>query len=78
MKKLNLFVLLFRLQFRKLIRMYECDLCFTPMIMADSFVKSAKARANEFQTDTGLSIYLREIILSCDNLIIKLYFMFYR
>lgn len=43
----------FRLQFRKLIRMYECDLCFTPMIMADSYVKSAKARAHEFQTDAG-------------------------
>lgn len=43
-----------RLQFRKLIRMYECDLCFTPMIMADSYVKSAKARAHEFQTDKGL------------------------
>ncbi|KAL4122669.1 hypothetical protein QTP88_014954 [Uroleucon formosanum] len=41
-----------RLQFRKLIRMYECDLCFTPMIMADCYVKSAKARAHEFQTDT--------------------------
>lgn len=35
--------------------MYECDLCFTPMIMADSYVKSAKARVHEFQTDTGLS-----------------------
>lgn len=41
-----------RLQFRKLIRLYECDLCFTPMIMADCYVKSAKARAHEFQTDT--------------------------
>lgn len=37
--------------------MYECDLCFTPMIMADSYVKSAKARAHEFQTDTGLFKY---------------------
>lgn len=34
--------------------MYECDLCFTPMIMADCYVKSAKARAHEFQTDIGL------------------------
>lgn len=34
--------------------MYECDLCFTPMIMADSYVKSAKARAHEFETDIGV------------------------
>lgn len=45
---------IFRLQFRKLIRMYDCDLCFTPMIMADSYVKSSKARIHEFQTDSGL------------------------
>ncbi|XP_050444266.1 tRNA-dihydrouridine(20a/20b) synthase [NAD(P)+]-like [Adelges cooleyi] len=42
-----------RLQYRKLVRMYECDLCFTPMIMADSYIKSPKARAHEFQTDDG-------------------------
>lgn len=53
----------FRLQFRKLIRMYDCNLCFTPMIMADSYVKSAKARAHEFQTDTGLygNYYLNKL-----------------
>ncbi|XP_025408208.1 tRNA-dihydrouridine(20a/20b) synthase [NAD(P)+]-like isoform X2 [Sipha flava] len=41
-----------KLQFRKLIRLYDCDLCFTPMIMADSYVRSAQARAHEFQSDT--------------------------
>ncbi|XP_065178708.1 tRNA-dihydrouridine(20a/20b) synthase [NAD(P)+]-like isoform X2 [Sycon ciliatum] len=33
-----------------LVRQYECDVAFTPMIIADSFVHSAKARANEFTT----------------------------
>lgn len=39
-----------KLPFRILARKYGCDLCFTPMIMADSFVQSAKARSNEFTT----------------------------
>lgn len=43
--------------------MYECDLCFTPMIMADSYVKSAQARAHEFQTEIGLSTNLNKIKL---------------
>lgn len=33
-----------------LVRRYECDICFTPMIVANSFVKSAKARDSEFST----------------------------
>ncbi|XP_076382600.1 DNA repair and recombination protein RAD54-like okr isoform X2 [Megalopta genalis] len=37
-----------QLQFRTLVRQYDCDLCFTPMILADSFVQSNKARDNEF------------------------------
>ncbi|XP_050540695.1 tRNA-dihydrouridine(20a/20b) synthase [NAD(P)+]-like [Daktulosphaira vitifoliae] len=40
-----------KLQYRKLVRMYDCNLCFTPMIMADSYIKSPKARNHEFQTD---------------------------
>ncbi|KAK6617546.1 hypothetical protein RUM44_005134 [Polyplax serrata] len=40
-----------KLEFRNLVRKYGCDLCFTPMIMADSFIKSEKARQNEFTTD---------------------------
>lgn len=39
-----------RLQFRTLVRRYGCDICFTPMILADSFVQSLKARDNEFTT----------------------------
>lgn len=31
-------------------RRYGCDICFTPMIMANSFVQSSKARENEFTT----------------------------
>lgn len=45
-----LIVIITRLQFRTLVRRYNCDLCFTPMILADSFVQSAKARDNEFTT----------------------------
>ncbi|XP_012284426.1 tRNA-dihydrouridine(20a/20b) synthase [NAD(P)+]-like isoform X2 [Orussus abietinus] len=37
-----------KLQFRTLVRRYDCDICFTPMIMADSFVQSAEARNNDF------------------------------
>ncbi|XP_024881206.1 glutathione hydrolase 7-like [Temnothorax curvispinosus] len=39
-----------KLQFRTLVRRYGCDICFTPMILADSFVQSSKARDNEFTT----------------------------
>lgn len=39
-----------KLPFRILSRRYGCDLCYTPMIMADSFVQSSKARTNEFTT----------------------------
>lgn len=47
----NKFDLIFRLQFRNLVKTYNCDLCFTPMILADSFCKSNKARNNEFTTN---------------------------
>uniref|UniRef100_A0A1Y1L495 DUS-like FMN-binding domain-containing protein n=1 Tax=Photinus pyralis TaxID=7054 RepID=A0A1Y1L495_PHOPY len=40
-----------KLQFRTLVREYNCDLCYTPMIMADSFCRSGKARDNEFTTN---------------------------
>ncbi|MBN3279383.1 DUS4L synthase, partial [Polyodon spathula] len=40
-----------KLAFRTLVRKYECDLCFTPMIIAESFVKSIKARDSEFTTN---------------------------
>uniref|UniRef100_A0A6P7H3U8 tRNA-dihydrouridine(20a/20b) synthase [NAD(P)+]-like n=1 Tax=Diabrotica virgifera virgifera TaxID=50390 RepID=A0A6P7H3U8_DIAVI len=41
-----------KLQFRNLVKLYNCDLTFTPMILADSFCQSAKARSNEFTTNS--------------------------
>uniref|UniRef100_A0A8D8Z6F5 tRNA-dihydrouridine(20a/20b) synthase [NAD(P)+] n=1 Tax=Cacopsylla melanoneura TaxID=428564 RepID=A0A8D8Z6F5_9HEMI len=41
-----------KLNFRQLVRSYDVDLCFTPMIIADSFIKSSKARNNEFSTNS--------------------------
>ncbi|CAH1996071.1 unnamed protein product [Acanthoscelides obtectus] len=40
-----------KLQFRNLVKIYGCDLTFTPMILADSFCQSEKARQNEFTTN---------------------------
>ncbi|KAJ8955652.1 hypothetical protein NQ314_006861 [Rhamnusium bicolor] len=40
-----------KLQFRNLVKIYNCDLSFTPMILADSFCQSEKARKNEFTTN---------------------------
>ncbi|KAE8616252.1 hypothetical protein XENTR_v10008757 [Xenopus tropicalis] len=42
-----------RLAFRTLVRKYDCDLCYTPMIIAADFVKSVKARDSEFTTNQG-------------------------
>uniref|UniRef100_A0A8C4RPZ6 tRNA-dihydrouridine synthase n=2 Tax=Erpetoichthys calabaricus TaxID=27687 RepID=A0A8C4RPZ6_ERPCA len=39
-----------KLAFRMLVRKYDCDLCFTPMIIAADFVRSVKARDSEFTT----------------------------
>lgn len=40
-----------KLQFRNLVKLYDCNLMFTPMILADSFCKSSKARKIEFTTN---------------------------
>lgn len=40
-----------KLQFRNLVKLYDCDIMYTPMILADSFCKSNKARNNEFTTN---------------------------
>ncbi|XP_047146871.1 tRNA-dihydrouridine(20a/20b) synthase [NAD(P)+]-like isoform X1 [Hydra vulgaris] len=40
--------------FRHLVRRYNCDLAYTPMIMADSFIKSIEARDSDFTTNKGL------------------------
>uniref|UniRef100_A0A2P2I5X0 tRNA-dihydrouridine(20a/20b) synthase [NAD(P)+] n=1 Tax=Hirondellea gigas TaxID=1518452 RepID=A0A2P2I5X0_9CRUS len=42
-----------KLAFRTLVRQYNCDLCFTPMIVSDSFNKSDKARHSDFTTSKG-------------------------
>lgn len=39
-----------KLPFRLLVRKYGCDLAFSPMILADSFYNSQKARDSEFVT----------------------------
>lgn len=41
-----------KLAFRMLVRLYDCDIAYTPMIMADSFSSSATARDNEFTTNS--------------------------
>ncbi|KAM9801632.1 tRNA-dihydrouridine(20a/20b) synthase [NAD(P)+]-like [Neosynchiropus ocellatus] len=40
-----------KLAFRSLVRKYDCDVCFTPMIVAADFVRSEKARDSEFTTN---------------------------
>ncbi|KPP74812.1 tRNA-dihydrouridine(20a/20b) synthase-like [Scleropages formosus] len=40
-----------RLAFRSLVRKYDCDICFTPMIVAADFMRSIKARDSEFTTN---------------------------
>lgn len=39
-----------KFEFRRLLRQHGVELCFTPMIVADSFLSSEKARQNEFTT----------------------------
>ncbi|XP_039987482.1 tRNA-dihydrouridine synthase B-like isoform X2 [Xiphias gladius] len=39
-----------KLAFRSLVRKYNCDICFTPMIVAADFMRSVKARDSEFTT----------------------------
>lgn len=53
-EKIIMFVVFFfcnRLAFRSLVRLYDCDLAFTPMIVSESFVKSVKARDSDFTTN---------------------------
>lgn len=40
-----------RLAFRSLVRKYNCDICYTPMIVACDFMRSVKARDSEFTTN---------------------------
>ncbi|KAJ2946998.1 hypothetical protein O0L34_g16342 [Tuta absoluta] len=48
-----------KVHFRTLVKNYGVNLCFTPMILADSFCQNEKARASEFATtisDTPLIV----------------------
>ncbi|XP_071242303.1 tRNA-dihydrouridine(20a/20b) synthase [NAD(P)+]-like [Salvelinus alpinus] len=40
-----------KLAFRSLVRKFDCDICFTPMIVAPDFMRSVKARDSEFTTN---------------------------
>jgi len=42
-----------KLPFRKLVRKYGCELCYTPMIVSSCFVKSKAARDAEFTSDSA-------------------------
>ncbi|KRZ84563.1 tRNA-dihydrouridine(20a/20b) synthase [NAD(P)+]-like [Trichinella sp. T8] len=42
-----------KLSFRRLLRLYGCQLCFTPMIYAKCFIQSEKARRADFSTDAS-------------------------
>jgi hypothetical protein len=43
-----------RLPFRLLLKDYNVDLSYTPMMMADSFINSSHARDMEFQQCKGI------------------------
>lgn len=51
-----------RLQFRNLVRLHNVDLCFTPMIVADSFCRSEQARQNEFTTESGMIFFFFKFV----------------
>ena len=42
-----------KLPFRMLVKLYDCDVVYTPMIMANSFSSSQAARDNEFTTNSA-------------------------
>ena len=41
-----------KLPFRNLVRLYDVDVAFSPMILADSFYQSQAARDNELTTNS--------------------------
>ena len=42
-----------KLPFRNLVRLYDVDVAFSPMILADSFYQSQAARDNELTTNSA-------------------------
>ncbi|XP_069765276.1 tRNA-dihydrouridine(20a/20b) synthase [NAD(P)+]-like isoform X1 [Narcine bancroftii] len=56
-----------KLAFRSLVRRYDCDLCFTPMIIASAFLKSGKARDSEFTTNFGDRPLVVQFAANCSH-----------
>ncbi|KAF7632944.1 hypothetical protein Mgra_00007646 [Meloidogyne graminicola] len=44
-----------KLPFRRLVKKYNCNIVYTPMIYANCFVKSEKCRAVEFVPTEGIT-----------------------
>ena len=58
-----------KLQFRQLVRKYDCDLTYTPMIMSNSFIRSQKARDIEFTTNlTDRPLIVQFAANNCEDL----------
>ncbi|VDK53931.1 unnamed protein product, partial [Cylicostephanus goldi] len=45
-----------KLAFRKLVRLYDVDCCYTPMIYAKNFLESEHCRSSEFSTTPGIFV----------------------
>ncbi|CAO1430261.1 unnamed protein product [Diamesa serratosioi] len=56
-----------RLEFRDLVRNYGADLTFTPMIIANSFCRSEKARQNEFTTNVKDTPMIVQFAANCST-----------
>ncbi|KAL1242080.1 putative tRNA-dihydrouridine synthase-like protein [Trichinella spiralis] len=59
-----------KLSFRRLLRLYGCQLCFTPMIYAKCFIQSEKARRADFSTDASdLPLIVQFAADNCDDFV---------
>ncbi|KAG7157502.1 tRNA-dihydrouridine(20a/20b) synthase [NAD(P)+]-like 3 [Homarus americanus] len=56
-----------KLAFRSLVRKYECDLCFTPMIISDCFIQSIRARHSDFTTCKEDALLVVQFSNYCDG-----------
>lgn len=54
-----------RLEFRSLTRKYEADICFTPMTIANSFLRSEKCRQVEFTTNIEDTPVIAQLAANC-------------
>ncbi|XP_022672878.1 tRNA-dihydrouridine(20a/20b) synthase [NAD(P)+]-like isoform X2 [Varroa destructor] len=53
--------------FRQLVRLYGVDVAYTPMILADSFTKSAKARNADFSTSSTDRPLIVQVASNCSE-----------